>query len=536
MADVLARPRPMENAQERLDSATRKLLLIAVAFLPLVLIIALRASGGFGALSHPGAMDCAQVARNVAEGRGFTTQYLTPLSLYKIGVPDPVPDVSNPPLYPLSLAVIFGAFGATDAVVIAASMGFFALTVLMVFLLARRHFSLGVGAVAAAVYSTGFEVVKSSIAGSSAMLAALSMMVFWYVLTSPGVKAPRYYLKAGMLLGLAGLAHYSSLLLLPPALVYVWYLAEERKRAAVWLFALGALVVCSPWLVRNLIVTGNPIFCLSQYDLLSKTDFYPGYNVYRTYAAVPSPVVFAGTHFGHLMEKLVNGLGDLYFQWPSLVGLYLFPFFVLSLVSRVRDRTLLAARRLLVAAAVILTLGVSVGDQAPALHLFVLAPMMTVFAAGYLVNTFNRIVSAPVRRSLLIAAIVAGAALPTGLALSKSAIQPLHGIPTQFRDLDRIVPSDGTVVSDCPWAVAWYGRRAALWLPLNPRQLAQTEGELGSIDAVFVSRYAGSFASADPAALVRLLTKPGAGGGYRVARVYRSGDVLLASRRYLRTE
>ena len=148
MAEVLTGQRPLENAQERLDSATRKLLLIAVAFIPLVLIIAVRAGSGFGQLAHPGAMDSAQMARNISEGKGFVTNELSPLSLYLSHSVQPMHDVTNPPLYPLALAMLFAAFGANDAVTIAASLGFFALSTLMVFLLARRQFSLAVAALA----------------------------------------------------------------------------------------------------------------------------------------------------------------------------------------------------------------------------------------------------------------------------------------------------------------------------------------------------------------------------------------------------
>ena len=38
----------------------------------------------FRNMSAPEAMDSAQLARNVAEGRGFTTQYIRPASLYLV--------------------------------------------------------------------------------------------------------------------------------------------------------------------------------------------------------------------------------------------------------------------------------------------------------------------------------------------------------------------------------------------------------------------------------------------------------------------
>ena len=535
MSDLLTRPRPMENAQERLESATRKLLLVAVAFIPVAIIIALRAASGWGQLAHPSAMEVAQIARSVSEGKGFVTHELTPLSALTVGSYNNAPDLSNPPLYTLALAMIFNAFGAKDATVVAASIGFFALATLMVFLLARRHFSLGVAALAAALYSTQFELVKTALTGTSSTFAAMMLALFWYVLTAPGARTPRHYVKAGALFGLGYLSQYSMLLLLPAVLVYVWYSAKKRRGLAMLGFAIAAVAVASPWLVRNFLLMHNPIFTMSQYDLFISTIYYPSYDVHRTFAAVPSPVLFALTHLPPFLAKALEGLGQIYWQAPALTGMYVLPFFILSLFAKVKDDSAVAARRLLLACIAILTLGIALSDQ-QASHLASLAPVIVVFAAGYMLQVVQRAISAPFRRFAILALIVIGAALPAGLALSKSIAPTPQGIPAQFADMDKAVPSDAVVMSDCPWAVAWYGRRTAIWLPLNPRQLAQIQEELGAVDAVFVSRYAASYASVNPAALVRLLTQKGAGGGFRVTRAYQAGDVLLTSGRYSRTE
>ena len=72
----------------------------------------------------PEAMDAAQVARNVAEGRGFSTEFIRPLSIYLVQTHNGLspatppstnavdyaelngnhPDLANAPLYPLILA------------------------------------------------------------------------------------------------------------------------------------------------------------------------------------------------------------------------------------------------------------------------------------------------------------------------------------------------------------------------------------------------------------------------------------------------
>ena len=61
----------------------------------------------------PEAMDAAQLARNIAEGRGYTTQFIRPLSLdilrqqgavSDVELRSEFPDITNPPVYPMLLA------------------------------------------------------------------------------------------------------------------------------------------------------------------------------------------------------------------------------------------------------------------------------------------------------------------------------------------------------------------------------------------------------------------------------------------------
>ncbi len=526
MAEVLIKSRPLENAQERMDSATRKLLLIVVAFAPLVLIIALRAALGFGQLQYPGAMDEAQIARNIAESRGFVTNQITPLSLYATNSHVPTPDVTNPPLYPVMLALMFGAFGAKDSTVIATSLGFLALTTLMVFLTARRMFSLGVASVAAALFSTQFEVDKLALSGSSAMMAAFMTIWLLYVLTVPGERGPRNYAKAGVVFGLGCLTHYGLAFLTPALLIYVWFACDKRKGLAVALFAASALLVVSPWMVRNFFAVGSPFFTVSQYDVLMNTRLYPTYTAHRIYGDLPSPLGFAITHVPLLASKALDGVLQLHYQWPQQAGLYVFPFFALALFAKFKDKRILTFRKLIVACIFILTMGVAIGDQA-AMHLIGLVPIVVVFAASCMVSLSSRLTGSSLRSTALVAAIVIFAALPTCSALARNVTPAPVGIPALFADINEVVAKDAIIATDCPWALAWYGRRTAVWFPFDPRQLASMEGKLGRVDAVFLSRYAASFASVNSVALTKLLTQKQAAYGFHVARAYQDGGVLL---------
>src|SRR5262249_45994961 len=71
----------------------------------------------FRNMAAPEAMDAAQLGRNLASGRGFTTDFVRPLSIYLVRHehPDPSskdpaqlksghPDIANAPAYPIVLA------------------------------------------------------------------------------------------------------------------------------------------------------------------------------------------------------------------------------------------------------------------------------------------------------------------------------------------------------------------------------------------------------------------------------------------------
>ena len=99
-----------------------KYLPVVVAVIGLVVLYDIRAYHGF---SSPEAMDAAQVARNLAEGRGYTTDFIRPFSVYLVQKHNRAthpaeiqmtnapgfaqldgthPDLANAPVYPTLLA------------------------------------------------------------------------------------------------------------------------------------------------------------------------------------------------------------------------------------------------------------------------------------------------------------------------------------------------------------------------------------------------------------------------------------------------
>ena len=91
-------------------------------------------------LSTVEAMDSAQIARNIAEGKGFTTDFIRPAALHFVEPSAGFPVVSQAPLYPLVLSGFFRWMGATDEAVILCPVILFLLTLPVVYLLALGLF------------------------------------------------------------------------------------------------------------------------------------------------------------------------------------------------------------------------------------------------------------------------------------------------------------------------------------------------------------------------------------------------------------
>src|SRR5688572_14292440 len=161
----------------------------------------------FKNLSTIEGMDAAQLARNVSEGKGFTTQFVRPLSMHLIqrhrADHDALlvaghPDLANAPLYPALLAgaLKLMPFDYPDA---AAEKKFsvympdlwiagfnqllFFVAVWMIFRLGRRLFDEQVAWVSAAVFAGSDLVWRFSVSGQSTMLLMVVFLALIEVLS-----------------------------------------------------------------------------------------------------------------------------------------------------------------------------------------------------------------------------------------------------------------------------------------------------------------------------------------------------------------
>jgi hypothetical protein len=307
-----------------------------------VLILVTAAAGLYDTLlfrnfANREAMEMAQLGRNLAEGKGYTTLTVRPLSMFLLQqhrsdrsplLKTPHPDLANPPVYPCLLAAVFklipSKYFATpekgfsiylpELAVALLNQGLVLVAGLLLFFLTQRLFDSTMAWITSLVF-VGSEVIwRFSVSGLSTMLLlvlvlalAWCLVVFehWYRLGRADLHVGLLALLAGLLVGVGGLTRYAFGWLILPVGLFL-FIFFQRNRAALVLAALaGFLAVMSPWLLRNYSVSGLP-FGTATLTPWECTDAFPEDRLQRSLHPDLRTDVFKG-----LCRKMLSGTREL---------------------------------------------------------------------------------------------------------------------------------------------------------------------------------------------------------------------------------
>jgi len=459
---------------EKAEQRGRAVVFHIAWFLPCLVVWMWFYTTQFKGLVLPDAMDAAQVGRQISEGRGFTTQFLRPLSLAKVSAVSRHPDLENAPLYPLLLAIAFNVTRPDDRTVAFVSMAFGFLAVLTSYSLAVRLMGRQGAWLAAVLVALQAELLRVSLSGLNvSLLAFIVTLMFVVILKHRGAAA--WSVLCGGICALAYLTEYAALALGLPALgVLLVGQRSQRLRHAV-LFAAGFVILAAPWLLRNWAVSGNPFPGMGAYSLATYSRTYPEMSLYRMWdASEGTSLSFLAAHPGQVARKFLVNMGSLEASIPALYGLYLLPLVGLALFLDLGRNGGNRTKWGLVAGVLCLGGAVAVGGPRFELLAALLGVAGAVGATAFVAALRGRRLSARARAGAT-ASVLALAVFPLVLA---AFVSPVGETPDRrnLRYLGRVLPEDALVVTDQPWAVAWYSGLTAVWTP-EASVSAPREGE-----------------------------------------------------------
>ena len=474
--------------------------------------------GLYKGLSHPKAMDQAQIARELARGNGFATKMVRPLAFTQIktnkGVFDPsrMPDTYHAPLWSMTLAPFLKAvkiwpecvpgswrpfhlptFHAPvkdrwqlstreyiyvcDRMVSAVAMIFFFLTVLVSYFTVRRLFDHHIG-MWTVVSMLGCNLYwQYSLSGLPQMLMSFLFGCALYALVRAVEIRQKERWPYGWLalmtalFGLLALTHGIAVWIFGGAFLFCVVYFKPRWRTAA-LMAGVFLLAYSPWVYRNYRASGTPfgVSAMCALEQIKGTEN----AIMRTLE--PDTRGLSPTTFRKKIQtQLSVQLGSLF---SSLGGILAAPVFFLALLHLFKTPLARTFRWALLSMWIPAVVGMSAltmyeeGAALASYNLHILfIPTFVGFGIAFIFVLWMRLeIDMPVFRYAFFTLLFAISTLPlvnymtTG---NKSPVQWPPYSPPHIALLREWTQPEEVIASDMPWAVAWYADRKSLWLPMT---------------------------------------------------------------------
>lgn len=461
----------------------------------------------FRGFYHVGAMDSAQLGRQLATGQGFTTKLVRPAALRqfadyynspamakkgatpKIDVFN-LPDISNAPVYPAVLSVLFRIPGINfeptpselgksqlyDAERRVVFFGQFCvfLTAVVLFFWAWRMFDDRVAFVATTAFVGCDLIWQFSLSGLATswimlLMTALCGVVHEILIAEEEDRRTAVWgwtLSSAVLLSLIILSRLSlGWLLIPYGFLL---LISLRRLVFPPLVAIALVILClCPWYFRVYKLCGNPLgTSMSQVADKSPEVESLGERSFDPSGGLP---VKRGLH--KIFEGFGYSLSNFFILEGSSVVTLLFGAAFLHRFKRQRTQYM---RWFLVGAALAIVFGSSLLWVSPkptdeANYLVLLFPGFAAVGAAFFYVLLDRLdLGLQILRYIVVTIFLIVCSIPLIITLLPPG-PPNFRYPPYFppmiRYITQLLKPDEFLVSDIASATAWYGNRSSLWMP-----------------------------------------------------------------------
>jgi len=520
----------IHSLEEGTGARAMKWVGFVVTFITLAVAYDLR---GWRNFSSPEAMDAAQLARNLAEGRGFTTQHIRPASLYLLGnksgsgsLTNAHPDLANAPAWPILLSGAMRVLPLRyemsvddtthrfqpELAIAWVNQGLFLVALLLTWRLGRVLFDSLVAWLSTAGLLGADLLWRFSISGLPTMLALVLMLLLAVLLVAAerggreetwgAAKLYLAALMAGALAGALGLTRYGLAVLVLPVMFFFNVCFNPRGLSLGLAALVGFGAVMTPWLLRNHELSGR-LFGTAGLAAYETTDRFPGDRLVRLLNPENDLTHedLRQVDFNELLYKLGDRLpGVLQNDLPRLGGSWVTGLFLAALLMRFRSPSLAQLRLFTVLCLPFLVVVQALGQTrltalSPDVNgenlLVVLAPLVFVLGTGMFAVLLDQLELPPFAgRNIVIGAFLVVMCAPMLFTLGRTprspmAYPPYH--PQVIQERAGWLGERELMMSDMPWAVAWYGRRDCVWLPANVAEGFHTVNAVRPVHALYLT-------------------------------------------------
>lgn len=475
----------------------------------------------FRGLSSAKGMEQAQIARQIARGSSFTTKVIKPLCFSQVrtkmekddgpgggpsfagGMPDTYHSPLNPILNSLVLRMAKDTWTMSpeqrlytpDVFIAGVSMILLLASIGINYLLISRIFDARIGGVTALLMLLCESLWRYSQSGlpQILMLFLFSFAIYFLYKAVEGTQngKPVYLWVAltGGFMGLLALAHWMAIW---PFLGLILFAGFYFNPRGVQLLTLvGVFLLITIWwpIFHNMKYSGNPLGSGLYLFYAGNANAGDEAGLMRDLEQTSGSLDLNGLP-SKIMLNGINQIGDIYNYLGAVV---VAPLFFLALLHPFRRREIADFRWCILGMWLFGAVGMTIYGIEPHtkeqetdsnnLHIMFM-PVMTGYGLAFLAVLWNRLnlpLHMPIVRNGHFILAVLVSALPTLLkapnrvatAVSghelRSTLYPYY-VPKAIAEYGRMVDEKEAIVTDIPWAVAWYADRASIWLPRNKQQ------------------------------------------------------------------
>ena len=501
----------MDNNDNSIASRTNVFLVIRLLLaVTLALLCFSQLFFTFRGLDKPEAMDQAQIARQMARGQGMTTKCLAPFDIrVRSQAAEEGLDFNNyrssayAPLHPMVLATAIRITGYHhfnnkrmvpdqetvydgDRVVATVSTIFFALALLLSYILLRKLFDEILASTV--VLLMGFSQLLLQFAVSG-LAQPMLMCLFIGVVACVGAAIHAdIYSKSKQVLLYNVLAYIFAVLMCHTCTISAWCMLGLIIFSGLYFRPKGmyAIIGVSMGVILALIPTTIMLQPAGGISAAFQQAFYGGFGVGDMERMMRSTDEFglsvdSTNFFLRLLGATFSQSSTMYEHMGSII---VTPFFLLSLFNRYRNPVTNGLKWLIFSCWLCACAGMALFGETSLMGVSQISIIFTPFFAAYglsLVFIFLARLQIGENFATIRGLAIAGIFLiSSGLFLFEFPRQLQLGIFTSARGIPQFPPyypnklngqlhditnPQDIIVTDQPWAVAWYADRKALWLP-----------------------------------------------------------------------